>query len=522
MSGRTFDSPPPYHSGSEYHHGSVYAPSKDLYDGEMRSQPAGSYYPDETQHFYKWSSPPGIIKILAVIIIVMSVGIFACVASTLPWDMDYYGGGMGVGNGMGYGGYGGYGGTGTGFGSGTGYGYGAGVGAYGYGGGYTDPRAAKGFMIALAGVSFIGLLVVFIVLVSRARLSRTRKFYLILIIVCAVIGFVMFVATIVYIMGVNPTAQAAGSVFYNQLLTLCNQFYIPSTSGVFTNQYLYHYCVVEPQEALAIVMGFTIIIALGLIIFFAYKTRSKITRYGKENILWDKIRMQDETVPNVEEWVNNVSGVPDELVADGYPYKPNGSLNDSDYEPNREDRMRSYDVQPTRVPEVSVPLMREQPPQHSSSRESDESKPATQRRPPRKRRPGRTKRPENENYETDYTTGAESCDELDDEDLESQYPPIASDQQRQDYKREFDNDLQQYKRLQAELDEINKQFSQLDKQIDETEDNEQYQVVAAEYNRLKDMKNSADYREKKKYCKQLKMKLSHIKQMVGNYDNQRS
>ncbi|XP_078252702.1 occludin b [Rhinoraja longicauda] len=512
MSSHVMDSPPPYNSGSEYYRGSGYAPSKDMYDGDVRSQPAGSYYPDELQRFYKWTSPPGIIKILAIIIIVMSVGIFACVASTLPWDMD---GGMGGGNGMGFGSQGG---GHVGFGSGTGYGYGVGVGAYGYGGGYTDPRAAKGFMIALAGVSFVVLLGVFIILVSRTRLSRTRKFYLILLIVSALVGFLMLVATLVYLMGINPTAQAAGSVFYSQLLNLCNQFYIPSTSGVYTNQYLYHYCVVEPQEALAIVMGFAIIISLGLIIFFSYKTRSKITRYGKGNILWDRIRMENEMPPNVEEWVNNVSGVPEELATDGYSYKPNGSMHD---EPNHETRPHPDRAYPSRNPEVSVPLMREQP-RPSSSRDSDESKPSSERKPRRKRRPGRAKRVDNDEYETDYTTGAESCDELDEEDLEGKYPPITSDQQRQDYKKEFDDDLQQYKRLQGEMDEINKKFSQLDKQIEKTEESEEYQNIAAEYNRLKDLKNSADYREKKQLCKQLKAKLAHIKQMVGNYDNQKS
>uniref|UniRef100_A0A4W3HRI6 Occludin n=1 Tax=Callorhinchus milii TaxID=7868 RepID=A0A4W3HRI6_CALMI len=498
---------------------SVYAPSKDMYDGEIGSQPAGSYYPDDTQHYYKWTSPPGIIKILAVIIVVMSVGIFACVASTLPWDMDYYGGGMGVGNGMGYGGYGSYGGGHVGFGSGTGYGYGAGVGAYGYGGGYTDPRAAKGFMIALAAVCFIGLLAVFIILVSRANFSRTRKFYLILILVCTVIAFLKFVATIVYIMGVNPTAQAAGSVFYNQLLNLCNQFYIPSTSGVFTNQYLYHYCVVEPQEALAIVMGFMIIIALGLIIFFSHKTRSKILKYGKENVLWDRIPMA-ESDPNVAEWVNNVSGIPEELATnDDYPNKFNGSLN---YQPSNDYRMPPDDVRSTPVPEALLPLMK-QPPRAMNSTGSDESRPAPQRRPPRKRRPGRAKRPETEDYETDYTTGAESCDELDDVDFESQYPPITSDQQRQDYKREFDNDLQEYKRLQAELDQVNKQLSDLDKQLDKLpEETEEYQAAADEYNALKEVKQSPGHKAKKQQSKQLKSKLSHIKQMVSDYDSQRS
>lgn len=266
-------------------------------------------------------------------------------------------------------------------------------------------------------------------------------------------------------------------------------------------------------------MGFMIIIALGLIIFFAYKVRSKISRYGKENILWDKIPMESEMAPNVEEWVNNVSGVPEELVTDDF-YKPNGSLNEPDHEPNRLNRLQPDGA--ARIPDVSVPLMCQQPPQHSSSRDSDESKPSSQRKPPRKRRPGRAKRPENDEYETDYTTGAESCDELDEEDLESQYPPITSDQQRQDYKREFDNDLQQYKRLQGDLDEINKLFSQLNRQIDETEDTELYQGIAVEYNRLKEVKNSEEYREKKRHCKQLKTKLAHIKEMVSNYDNQRS
>uniref|UniRef100_A0A803J7U9 Uncharacterized protein n=1 Tax=Xenopus tropicalis TaxID=8364 RepID=A0A803J7U9_XENTR len=63
---------------------SNYAPSKDVYGAEMHSQPAYSYYPeDEIQHYYKWSSPPGIIKIMYLLIVVMCVGIFACVASTL-------------------------------------------------------------------------------------------------------------------------------------------------------------------------------------------------------------------------------------------------------------------------------------------------------------------------------------------------------------------------------------------------------------------------------------------------------
>lgn len=58
-----------------------------------------------------------------------------------------------------------------------------------------------------------------------------------------------------------------------------------------------------------------------------------------------------------------------------------------------------------------------------------------------------------------------------------EYPPITSDQQRQLYKRNFDADLQEYKSLQAELDEINKELSRLDKELDDyREESEEYMV----------------------------------------------
>lgn len=45
-------------------------------------------------------------------------------------------------------------------------------------------------------------------------------------------------------------------------------------------------------------------LAFALIIFFAVKTRRKMDRYDKSNILWDKERIYDEQPPNVEEWVS--------------------------------------------------------------------------------------------------------------------------------------------------------------------------------------------------------------------------
>lgn len=210
-----------------------------MYGGEMHVRPmlshtAYSFYPeDEILHFYKWTSPPGVIRILSMLIIVMCIAIFACVASTLAWDRAY--GTTGIGYPYGGSGFGSY---------GNGYGYG-----YGYGyGGYTDPRAAKGFLLAMAAFCFIAALVIFVTSVIRSEISRTRWYYLTVIIVSAILGFLVFIATIVYIMGVNPAAQSSGSLYGSQIVALCNQFYTPAASGLYVDQYLYHYCVVDPQE----------------------------------------------------------------------------------------------------------------------------------------------------------------------------------------------------------------------------------------------------------------------------------
>ncbi|KAM9331459.1 occludin [Gastrophryne carolinensis] len=517
MSSRPFESPPPYRP-DEYRptnyapsRPSNYAPSRDMYGPEKFSQPAYSYYPEDEvpqiQHFYKWSSPPGIIKIMAILIVVMCVGIFACVASTLPWDLDITGQSMGYGGGS-YAGSSGY----------TGYGFGGsqmGLG-FAYGGNYTDPRAAKGFILAMAAFCFICGLVLFVMTVTRTHTSTTRRFYLIVIIVAAIMGGLVFIATIVYTIGVNPVAQASGSAFYTQIVSICNQFYAPVTTGVFVNQYLYHYCVVEPQEAIAIVLGFLIVIAYAIIIFFAVKIRRKISRYGKMNILWKKERFAEEGAPNVEEWVKNVSADPEAVPAmSEYNEKVNGSI--MDYRSANGDR--AYSEHNSRIiQDEEYPVKNESgfsPKVYSSGSEASKKAPIY-------KRPGRALRSPNENYDTDYNTGAESGEELDDDDdgWDRDYPPITSDQQRQDYKRDFDTGLQEYKKLQAELDEVSKSINRLDRELDEhPEGSQSYRAVADEYNHLKDIKASPDYRNKKKHCKDLKLKLNHIKRMVSNYDS---
>ncbi|KAG9488056.1 occludin [Eleutherodactylus coqui] len=511
MSSRPFESPPPYRP-DEYKP-SIYAPSQDMYGAKMASQPAYSYYPEDevVQHFYKWSSPPGIIKIMAILIVVMCVGIFACVASTLPWDLDITGQSMGYGMGGGFSSYSpGF--SGYGFG-GQGMGYG-----FAYGGSYTDPRAAKGFILAMSAFCFICGMVIFVMSVTRTETSTTRRFYLIVTIISGIMAGLVLIATIVYIMGVNPVAQASGSSFYNQILSLCQQFYAPVTNAVFVNQYLYHYCVVEPQEAIAIVLGFLIVVAFAIIIFFAVKTRRKINNYGKSNILWKKTQHEEQGDPNVEEWVKNVSTNPEQVPAmSEYNEKVNGSV----MEHRSVNGLQAYSEHSFRshpMTETVYPMKNEAgfSPNVVYSSSSDASKKA-----PRKKRPGRARRSPNDN-DTDYTTGGESGEELEDDDFESEYPPITSDQQRQDYKREFDANLQEYKGLQAELEEVSRSILQLDRELDEhPEGSQSYKAVADEYNRLKDIKSSADYKNKRNRCKLLKAKLNHIKGMVSDYDRGR-
>lgn len=216
----------------------------------MVPQPAYSYYADDELHeFFRWNSPPGIIKIISVIGIILCVGVFVCVASTLAWDTSGSVTGFSGAYGGGYGGYGGsYGGYGGG--GGTSFGGGFGGGAFGYGilGSQNDPRQAKAFMITMAIITFATLMAIFVIVISHKHWAQSRKFYLIVIIVTAILALLMLVATIVYLVGVNPMAQASGSVQYYQVQALCAQYQGPQPQELLTNQYLYHYCVVDPQE----------------------------------------------------------------------------------------------------------------------------------------------------------------------------------------------------------------------------------------------------------------------------------
>uniref|UniRef100_A0A8C6MF01 Occludin b n=1 Tax=Nothobranchius furzeri TaxID=105023 RepID=A0A8C6MF01_NOTFU len=425
---------------------------------ELMSNPAVSYYhTDKMLHFYRWTSPPGVMKIMSIIIIIMCVAVFACVASTLAWDYDMsMMGGTGLMPGYGASGslygnsygssYGGYGGTYGGYGSGIG-------GSYGYGGTQVDPVSGKGFLIAIAAITFIAVLVVFILVVSKQSAAHSQKFYLGTIIICAILALLMLIAAIVYLVAVNPTAQTSGSMMYNQMIQLCAQYQNQNQAqGLFINQYLYHYCVVDPQEAVAIVLSFLVCVALIILLVFAVKTRSLICRWGPERILWEEVKVINAGPQNsVGEWVSRVF----------LPPKTSSRL-DSD--------ISSF------VGGVNSKLK-------------------------------------------DYDTGVESGDDLDENDFSVLFPPIVDEQERLAYKREFDQEHVEYKNLQAELDAINQDLAEADRELDRhSEGSPQFLDALNEYTELKNLKKTPDYQSKKRRCKHLRSKLSHIKRMISDYD----
>ncbi|XP_071769564.2 occludin [Centroberyx gerrardi] len=503
--------------------------------------PPGSYYiEDKPQHFYKWLSPPGIVKAMMAVVIVLCVGIFACVASTLMWDMQY-------GYGMGMGSYG----TGMGYGSGySGGSYGSGYGSYGgyggYGGyynSYPTPYSAKTAMIAIAAINFIVALGFFIASFSKTNTFRSRKFFLAILITSAIMAVLQGIINIVYIVGVNPMAQSSSSMMYNPMLMMCQNLYQTSYSqmggvGGFPmyNQYLYHYCFVDPQEGVAMVCGFLVVIAFAVAAFFSHKTRGKIWRYGKPNIYWEE-PLTGGLAPegrDVEEWVNNVEeshstqDAPTLVLSE----KGGGPLNASansviSYPPAKVDSSsitgdtynnNEYSERPTSRPSEVL--------SHGGGTSSSPSEETGGGRKPSANRGKRRRRnPEldESQYETEYTTGGETGNELDAEEWESVYPDITSDEQRHEYKREFDADLREYKHLCAEMDDINDQLNKLSRQLDTLDDSSaKYQAVAEEYNRLKDLKRTPDYQYKKQECRRLRHKLFHIKRMVKDYDKSHS
>ncbi|KAJ0012139.1 hypothetical protein NQD34_013114 [Periophthalmus magnuspinnatus] len=528
---RHYDSPPLYSpqysiSPSLYPPRSVHWPPARYVDYRY-SLPDGYYTEERPQHFYRWFSPPGIVKILQGATVLMCFLIFACVASTLVWDM----------NGFGYKGVGGERGR---VGSGPGY-YG---GSYGYGGSYMTPHAAKSAMITVAAVNFLVSLGFLVGSFSRSRAMRGCRFYLTVFICDIILAVLQGIIDIIFVIGVNPMSQSSQSMLYNPMLMMCQSNPAsPSLSaaagGSFPggypmySQYLHHYCYMDPEESVALVLGLMVVLALSLAAYYSYKTRSKIWRHGKSNIIWDQPQRARADSPDLQHWVRlrDVNFPPTTLNTRQlkawtlplflffplYLLLPSQRMVLIYIYQNYPAPLCSSDSDMTQ----STRKLPEKRSHRAPSQEPPKNHRAPSQEPPMPPRPPAEDLVESQ-WETGYTTGGDTGNELD-QDLSQHlfrwYPAIISDEQRRQYKREFDSDLAQYKSLCADMDDISDQMHKLSRELDILDPSSiKYQGVADEYNRLKDLKRVTDYQAKKKQCRELRQKLFHIKRLVKNYD----
>ncbi|XP_031137207.1 occludin isoform X1 [Sander lucioperca] len=540
---RYYDSPPVYsppystHSHSFYPPRSVRSPQSQYVPYTYDVPPGSNYIEEKPQHFYRWFSPPGFVKTFQGATVLMCFLIFACVASTLVWDM----------NGFGYGGYG-VGATGSITGVESGY-YG---GSYGYGSSYMTPQSAKAAMISVVAINFLVSLGFLVGSFSRSRIMRGCRFYLTVFICDIILAVLQGIIDIIFVIGVNPMSQSSQSMLYNPMLMMCQNIQgSPSLSGSIGagfpggfpmyNQYLHHYCYMDPEEAVALVLGLMVVLALSLSAYFAYKTRSKIWRHGKANIYWDESLLRSSEGQDVQDWVNHVGEVrstqqaptvviseraaPDLRAEYSVVSYGNGTVSIHS-EGNYKSNSFSADNSNGRGAEPLCQNSRVTLGSNSSSEESD-----SMRKPPpyhkeKEQKKGREPRPAARERmespcETGYTTG-DTGNELDRDhtaNLYRLYPEIISDEQRRQYKKEFDMDLARYKSLCAEMDDISDQMHKLSRELDMLDQGSiKYQGVADEYNRLKELKRTSDYQAKKKQCKELREKLFHIKRLVKIFD----
>lgn len=60
------------------------------------------------------------------------------------------------------------------------------------------------------------------------------------------------------------------------------------------------------MQAVALVLGLMVVLALSLSAYYAYKTRSKIWHHGKANIYWDEPLLRPPEGHDVQDWVSRV------------------------------------------------------------------------------------------------------------------------------------------------------------------------------------------------------------------------
>ncbi|XP_062815234.1 RNA polymerase II elongation factor ELL [Anolis carolinensis] len=103
------------------------------------------------------------------------------------------------------------------------------------------------------------------------------------------------------------------------------------------------------------------------------------------------------------------------------------------------------------------------------------------------------------------------------------YAAIASPEQRQSYKNDFNAEYNEYRALHARIERITHHFVQLDAQLKQLPpDTEEYKTIhdqiLQEYRKIK--KSNPRYGQEKNRCEYLHNKLAHIKKLIAEYDQQ--
>ncbi|XP_074788830.1 RNA polymerase II elongation factor ELL2 [Athene noctua] len=119
------------------------------------------------------------------------------------------------------------------------------------------------------------------------------------------------------------------------------------------------------------------------------------------------------------------------------------------------------------------------------------------------------------------STGSPSASEP--PDYFTKYTAIVSYEQRQRYKNDFYAEYDEYRNLHAQMESISQKFMSLDAQRHMlSPDSKEYKMlceeVLDEYQKLKE--SSPSYSEEKCRCEYLHNKLSHIKNLIGEFDRQ--
>nr|XP_015220818.1 PREDICTED: RNA polymerase II elongation factor ELL [Lepisosteus oculatus] len=103
------------------------------------------------------------------------------------------------------------------------------------------------------------------------------------------------------------------------------------------------------------------------------------------------------------------------------------------------------------------------------------------------------------------------------------YTVIASQEQRQSYKNDFNAEYSEYRGLHARIERITRQFTVLDSELKQLQQGtDKYKTIhnqiLQEYRKIK--KTNPNYTQEKNRCEYLHNKLAHIKKLIAEYDQQ--